>query len=93
MIKSNHNETSEKSNWRTFDMKSTLKRFKYCGALVAQACNLSYLGGWDWEDLGSRSALPGSLWEAIWTSIWAQWCMPVTPSYAGGWDQEDGDLR
>jgi hypothetical protein len=29
--------------------------------LVADAYNLSYLGGWDWEDLGSRPAQANSL--------------------------------
>jgi hypothetical protein len=54
-------------------------------ALVAHACNPSYLGGWDREDCGSRT----SLWYLNSINSWVKWCMPVISSYTLGWDQED----
>jgi hypothetical protein len=40
--------------------------FKSLGwALLAYACNPSYLGGWDWENRGSRPAWANSPWDPI----------------------------
>jgi hypothetical protein len=55
---------------------------------VAHACNPSYLGSWDWDDRGLRSAWESSQ-DPISINCWAQWCIPVVPNYSGGWDQED----
>jgi hypothetical protein len=41
--------------------------------LMAHTCNPSYLGGWDQEDLGSRSDWANSLWDTISKIIRAKW--------------------
>jgi hypothetical protein len=46
---------------------------KYCQALVAHACNPSYLEGWDQEDEGSKVSQTKSSQECISKITRAKW--------------------
>jgi hypothetical protein len=47
--------------WWSYIFKILDLNVKLRWALVAHTCNPSNLGGWDWEDLGSRPAWANSL--------------------------------
>jgi hypothetical protein len=49
------------------EMSSTHPRKleKKCTKLMAYTCNPSYLGGWDWEDHGSKPAQAKKFWDPI----------------------------
>jgi hypothetical protein len=45
----------------------------WCWVLVAHICNASYLGVWDQENLGSKSAQANSSWDPISKTTTAKW--------------------
>jgi hypothetical protein len=51
--------------------------------MVAQICNLSFLGGRGLEGHSLRSVWAKSFWGPISTNGWVQWLTPVNPSYTG----------
>jgi hypothetical protein len=52
---------------------------------VAHACIPNCLGGRDWEDHGSRPAGVKISQDPHLNQYWAQWHVPIVPSYTGGW--------
>jgi hypothetical protein len=46
-------------------LNQTLLTLSHSQALVAHACNPSYLGGWDWENWDSRPVQVDSSWNPI----------------------------
>jgi hypothetical protein len=59
---------------------------------VTHAYNSSYLGGWDQEDCGLRSAQAKPSWDPISTNNRVWWHKPVIPATAGNLKWADGSL-
>lgn len=57
--------------------------------IVTHAFNPSYLGGWDWENRGSRSAGQRLVRPASQQISWTWWLKSIIPAmqkvYIGGW--------
>jgi hypothetical protein len=53
------------SEWKCLCFNWQSQECEKSQALMDQACNLSYLKGWDWEDNGLRPAQARSSWESI----------------------------